>query len=573
MGKVGGIDLSGDSLGLNKFFKPEKIREQRLQPYQEKLDKVTLELEKAGGTGNALTGLAAKVESIRNAAADLTSGSGINKRTYDVTTNELNGSGTDYVSVTKTAGSASIGSINVQVNQVATYAHTDVDKNGLGGFTLMEDISLGGANNLQITITNAGAAQPPINIPINAGDTIQTLANKCNAQLVGTDVTATLGRTGNNYYLKLKSTVTGNRQIAVAGTGNVGTGGAINQVNGTDAAITVDGKNLTGTSNTFNDIENGVSIEVKKTNTLGRSQTVNIKNDPEAASKSILDFVTSYNHFLEFTAKQTERDPQTFAPLEDAFLVNDPTLASAKRMMDVISGKAGIPNQPLNSLAAMGITLEDIPATNEAPAMQQFKLTDPEKFKDSVYNNFDNLRALFQDTFTATPQPGNLGSSITGTVQENLNSAVLGQNIEVIIGWVNGAIASADFSLDGGANWINGTVDAATNSITLQGTPLEGLKVNFQSNGIGNSAERFTMNVTQGIANKATLLSDSLKDTINRGIRGERDKARELEARKISAQEALDKKAADVEAFLARIDAMILRASISMARIRARFGE
>lgn len=211
-------------------------------------------------------------------------------------------SGTAGVLSASATGSASTGSLDISVQQLAKAAST-VSATGIGnksGSTLISDIS----TETKITIND-------IEINFDATDTIDSMVAKINNNK-DAGVTAvydpTLGK------LSLTNKTTGaDAQLSFSGD-------IIDQFNlasptgGQDAKLTVNGISMQQTSNRFT--LNGVEINLTGVHSTGQSSKIEVVQDTDKIVDNVKQFVTAYNEILAaLNSKSDEERYLKYTPL------------------------------------------------------------------------------------------------------------------------------------------------------------------------------------------------------------------------------------------------------------------
>ena len=132
------------------------------------------------------------------------------------------------------------------------------------------------------------------------------------------DVSASILYDGSNYMLALKSEFGTSNEMKV--TDNHGssplyaydtTNGArmTQRVAGTDSSFTVDGVSMTRSSNSIDDLFNGMTLELLKSS--GSPITIKSEVDLASARDAITSFVTTYNDVYASLKALRESDPDT----------------------------------------------------------------------------------------------------------------------------------------------------------------------------------------------------------------------------------------------------------------------
>jgi len=205
------------------------------------------------------------------------------------------------------------------------------------------------------TLSIAVGATAPVDVTVEAGDTLDSVAAKINASTAA--VTADVVYTGSGYLLHIAGEATGaTNAITFTETGTLGlnTDVAENQLQAaTDAAFTFGGIAMTRTSNVVTDVVPGLSLTL--TGISGASATsVTVARDPATLQAKVETFVKTYNEVMtalnaEFAWTGTRKGAGS--------LSGDATLRSLQGRLRTLVGQriAGI-TEPYDTLAGVGIS-------------------------------------------------------------------------------------------------------------------------------------------------------------------------------------------------------------------------
>lgn len=121
-----------------------------------------------------------------------------------------------------------------------------------------------------------------------------------------------------------------------------------------DAVIKVDGNTVVKTSNTIDDIIQGVTLNLLKADTSS-PVTLTVSTDTTDAKQSISDFVTAYNTVTDFVQTQLSYDPAT--KKANPFL-GDPTISEIRRKIaNAVTGMVpGLGSSSYTNLSQIGIS-------------------------------------------------------------------------------------------------------------------------------------------------------------------------------------------------------------------------
>lgn len=406
--------------------------------------------------------------------------------------------GSTYLSVTAEPG-ASIANYEIEITQLATrnvqttdtFAAADTSASIVGG---------GGPLNAGVLLL--GPSSTPITL--NAGDTLGEVIGKINAVSDTSGVEATAIKISNgNYRISFKAKETGtssNYDIAALNPGAFNVGFAINQ-SAVDSQIEFDGTTITRSSNSIDDIVDGVTFNLLQATPGGTTLDVNIEPDPELAKQGILNFVDSYNAFRLFVSRQSETGADG-KPLETAVLVNNQAMRLsmsrvAAEMARVVDGiAAGDPAR----LADLGITYNDFPGDDETPFTRNILTLDEDKLEAALAADFDAVAKVFQ--FTMTSDDPNLQVfSRTNALGVSSFSLNIDQTNQIFQATYDPGTGPVTINLD--------KADLGSGAITLTGqagTVLEGLKLIYSDTGDAT----VNVNISQGIGDRIYNTLDGL---------------------------------------------------------------
>lgn len=223
-----------------------------------------------------------------------------------------------------TAPNATVGNYELSVTQLA-------QKQSLTSGTLASATTVVGGGTLTFsfgtkTVSSfvADSARPPVSVSVAAGATLQDIRDAINAGNTG--ATASIVSDSNGSRLALRSATTGQTQafqVAVqdADLNNTdsqglsqfgfsfgGTGMAIAQ-SAANAKMTVDGVEISSTSNTVTGAAENLTFELVATTTT--PVNIAVLNDTEAMRKTVQTFVDAYNAITTSLAEQVKYDAST----------------------------------------------------------------------------------------------------------------------------------------------------------------------------------------------------------------------------------------------------------------------
>ncbi|MFL0809602.1 MAG: flagellar filament capping protein FliD [Agarilytica sp.] len=182
---------------------------------------------------------------------------------------------------------------------------------------------------------------------------------------------------------------------------------------GVDAAFSINGLDVTRSSNTINDVVDGLTVELLQASP-GETITVTVSDDKSFAEQNIRDFVDAYNSFLEEVDVVFSTDEETG---ERGSLTNDALAKSIiSRVRTVISSAIpGLADGNYTALTNVGIRTE----------LDGSISIEEDDFTRAFENNYEDVQKLFApytssdaaditvNSFGGQTVPGNYDVNIT----------------------------------------------------------------------------------------------------------------------------------------------------------------
>lgn len=166
---------------------------------------------------------------------------------------------------------------------------------------------------------------------------------------------------------------------------------------GANAIVTLNGVQIERSSNTIDDIVEGLTLDVLKPTDVGETVTITVEDDKDFAEQNIRDFVAAYNAFLEavdpiFGINEVENDDGETETVVGS-LQND---ALAKSILTQIRTKIassipGLSDSNLTALTNVGIRTE----------LDGTLSIDEDDFSDALEDHFDDVVKVFSP-YTST---------------------------------------------------------------------------------------------------------------------------------------------------------------------------
>lgn len=420
--------------------------------------------------------LRSSLSTFQGSLASLTTSTAFNAKS--ITTSDAS------VFTTTLSNTAAVGSYSVETTALAK-THS-LATNSATAFTSPDDIIGTGTLTIKFGTTTTGpysftqdtskATQAITVSAANQNTTVSGLRDYINANAFG--VQAAVVNDGNGYRLTLTSKSTGaqnSMEITVTSDGdaddtdnaglsqlafNASAQGSLEQtVAAQDAALKINGLNITRETNTVEDAIDGVTLNLLKAD-VGNTVLVNVTENNDTAKDSIQGLVDGYNSLIETLNTLTNYNPETS---EAGVLIGDFTVRNIRaQLRGVIGNTVSQLTGNVRLLADIGIT------TNSDGTLT----LDSSKLSSVIASNPSEVQALF--AFQGRPTDPDISYSAS-------TASTLAGNYDVDIttiatqGVFNGAtVNSLDIDVDNDEFTI--IVDGVTSeSITLsQGTYASG---------------------------------------------------------------------------------------------------
>lgn len=517
-------NVGKSGLSLETFY-PSFIRDQEIKRFEDKVTTATNNLVAEQEKLEALADLKILSSNLKKSLDSLAM-NGSNNDAYSHRQATINtsdaGNGSDYVNVTAT-NAASIGQTNVEVNQIATAA-----------MFITHAATLSSQPNVSRAELKIDSGEP-INILFAPNDDLEAMYNKIvNTGKNSGRFNAYISRdvsNPNSGQLVIKASQTGlveDLRLEIFSTG----GNGFSQVNnnildnaaGSDAIIEVDSIIKTSSSNIFQDVVLGATIEAKKVNTAGADLTVNVKHSVEQLVGAVADFTIAFNELSEFVDIQSQFDKNNggFVPSDQAKLYRTTSLKYAKEIL--LSATQLISGSSKNALSLKDIGIANVGSKDAIEINNNVASFNQQSFgrldiidKGKLLDICTNKPEILKDLFVGRVEVENLNGS-TGILSlynyDNdilISNRIIGKDINIQDDR-NGARNSIQFSID------NGPLQTATfdgsNLLTFEGTDIEGLMMYYQPPAVGG-VQTFKIQIAQGLARKDIIKIDHLNKQIN----------------------------------------------------------
>lgn len=429
---------------------------------------------------------------VKTAAQAMRAPSGTTAKTDDVFLDRTayltaNGSVDAASSVSATVASgAAIGQYDLTINQLAK-AHKVA-----GGSVTSNTADLGYSGVIKLGTDGGSAAE----ITIDSSMSLAEVAEAINARTGATGVQATVLKVSSSAFeLILSAKETGQTITAGAVSGDdvLTNLGLLNEDGGfanvlqqpAQAIITLDGVEITRSTNDISDVLDGVTFHLYQTTPDNTSITVDVGNDLSAVKSALQSLVDAYNAYRDFAYAQQQVTSGGTAS-SDAVLFSDATL----RNINAAIASALNTSVGDTALQSLGLSFD---STNHLSL-------DTSALDDVLLSDLDALRSLL--SFQMTSSSSNLMLLSRGT------AAVGDFKLDITVG-SDGSITSAAVDGDTSPFTISGT-----RIIGAAGTRYEGYTFVFT----GTASQSIDVSTSAGIAellyNAANAAASSTNGTL-----------------------------------------------------------
>ncbi|MCD8566412.1 MAG: flagellar filament capping protein FliD [Alphaproteobacteria bacterium] len=445
----------------------------------QKADQIDIKIDENDAKISAYEELSDLAQALQDSLEQLKSVTGLsedNESIFNTRTGTLQSDSstdpTSLVSVSVDDGSE-LGDYTIVVQQKATAMKVT------GSEQASKTDALGYSGSFTIGLSDSGTAS----LDITATMSLTDIADVINAQTATTGVKASIiktSETGYSLVLTGQNTAQDIQITSVSGDDVMtslgitdGSGGFQNITQqARQAIITVDGVTITRDTNTFDDVIDGVQIDVKGADP-GTTISMSVTHDTSGTKEALQAFIDAYNALRDFVITN-QTISSDGAVSDDAVLFSDSLM---ENLNDMIAGLLGSSfDSDLSTLASIGITYD---------SDNKLQISDEMALDDAILENYQAIVDLFSthsessdDTFRMLSNTSSVGS-LDVTFDITVDS--------------EGKVSSVT---------ANGQSDMFTISGTLitgkAGTIYEGLSFSYQ--GGANASVNFSLN--QGLADR-----------------------------------------------------------------------
>jgi len=468
---------------------------------------------------------------------------------------------TPYLSTSASADPASVvgvtvdstakrGNYSIEVKQLAK--EMKVTSNAVAD----KSAALGLAGTFTLTSENGTDSE----ITVTADMSLEAINAAINAVSGDTNVSSTIVKTGDNSYtLAITGTKTG-ETLDYTSTGGAdimqslgATDAGSNFVNVTqaaqDAIVFLDGLEITSSSNTIEDVLDGVDFTLYA-ELPGETINLEVDYDYSATKEAITNFVSAYNEFRTFY-DQNQNVNSTGAVGDDSVLFSDSILDGLNNQIaTILASSFGDDTDQATNLGDIGI---------EFDSGNHLYISDETKLNDTLLNNYDELREMFQTSVQTDNASFNVLSNDSTLTDFNL---------------------TFDITVDGGGDISGVSVDGnpslfefdGNRIIGAEGTIYEGLSFAY----VDDVNASVTVDFKQGMAD---LLYNSIDTYANASSGLIQDTISNIQSTNTSLQTEATRIRERADAFYsdevnryARMEQEVAAAEILLATVKALMG-
>jgi flagellar hook-associated protein 2 len=543
------LQTTGSGTGIDYNALIEAKVQSRLTP----ADKLDTKVKTNETKVAALTDLQDLIQDVEDAVAGLrnrTASTGSSENLFDQREAYLSGGGTtgaDNVMAVTVDDGTPTGTYSVIVEQIAT-------KNKIGGSAVTDKTAAQGLSG-SLTIGLAGGSTE--SIAIDSDDSLADIAAAINKKTSTSGVVASVLKVSDTEYeLVLTANETG-KAIQVANDsggvaqslGLIDSSGAIaNQlVEAKPAILSIDGVEITRTSNTIDDAIDGVNIDLY-TAAPGDTITLEVSSDLTGIKSAITDFVDAYNALRDFI--DTQQAVNSDGTVSDtATLFGDTQLrAITQAMSNTIASEVINSDGDVLSLATLGITLN---ASNKLEI-------DEDALNDALLDNVDDVQTLLGL---------NCSSSSEGMLLLRYETVMPNLDVDLDVQMNDdGTIASVSVGGDDDLFEVSGN-----RIVGKEGTAYDGVVLVYTG-----ASGTVSVNATQGLFDQMSIFADGYADTttgsLQETIKDLQDNNDKMTERSDTIKDRAEGYRDRLTAYYAKLEAAAETANIMLKQLKASLG-
>ena len=550
-----------------------------------------------------------KIKNTSDALMDENTSAFSQKKAFVKTTDVGNFS--DYIRYTtsddvRVDSTAHNGDTRINIAQIATRSEQIIGGVGGAGFNKTDALAMDGTIRLNFN------GQGDIDIDVTADQTLDQILNNINHALVN-NPNAVANADGNaleaflilgdndTAFIEVRSKKTGDNSDITFSWENslLILMNSVNNVNGEEAIVDINGVTRHQNSNEFINAVAGVSFTALKVNSApNQYNTIEVQEDNIKAKKMIIAFGNALNELSYFITKNDQtsrsylndkyRDP--YAPLEsynssESPLRGNAVLEEAKLLWSKFTSKQLHKTGEITSIYDIGMALK-LETRDDGVTFDSLVFEDESKFNKMFAENFEDVRALFVTSAKITPTVGNVGEMqyVPSVFSKPIVSGIASGDLQVDVTYAAGVVDANNFQITLADNTVVQATDATYYGgakpyymISFEETQLEGMKFAVFPKGANVEIDNFTLNYSAGIAN--IIRSDANQMFGKGGFYGSTiDAGKEVHSQQTRLEEELTRVTKDLDTMTSKLESqfqqiamMDVRAAINIAMVEKLF--
>ncbi len=393
----------------------------------------------------------------------------------------------NYISVT-VDGTADKSSYSVSIEQLATTMKVSSDSQS----SKTNALGLEGSFSLQLD------EKTSMSIAVTSDMTLSDVASSINSTTSTTGVKATIIKVSDSSYSLVVSGSETGQEIQYSSTSGTDIFASLGITNSSgsyenvtqaaqDAIVTIDGMEITSSSNTLDNVLEGVSITLYGVpENSATSITLEIDQDYSGTKDAIQSFIDAYNNLRDFFITQKTTDSDGTAS-DSSVLFSDTLLKTFETSINsVLTGTFGS-SDSFSSLGSIGITFDE---------NNKLEISDETTLNNALLNNYEDVQALFQTSIVT--DSSNLSVLRNSSTQANLKF-----DLDITVD-ENGTITGASVDGDTNAFTVSGS-----RIVGAAGTEYEGITFVF----VGTESQTVNVSFSQGLSDQLYNIVDNYTNT------------------------------------------------------------
>lgn len=326
MGLYSGIDMSM----VEQIMEAERAKGVRFTQQKEKYTK----------SQNAWRDMNTRLDSLHKRLEDLQKPETFSSKSVKMT-------GPENISVTASTNAAT-GDYRVQVQQLATQTRLSGKRVETGG-----DIrtALNKSGNLEI---NTGGGDS-LNIEIDENDSLRSISDKINNSTADSGIRSSIV----DNRLILTNTEYGEKPLEVGGSlaNDLGFNG-VTAVIGQESKFTIDGLSITRSSNTIDDVIEGLTFNLTNVHNENDSTVISVTENLDKAAEALQKFVEQYNSTQNFIRSQLSVGDPSAENNQTGTLTGDGTLMRLQSSLRSMMTSSESHGTSIKGLQDLGVTID-----------------------------------------------------------------------------------------------------------------------------------------------------------------------------------------------------------------------